>query len=293
MARSITTIQNQIIASIRGETSLYDPTNPDPAKRGLTSTSRVALWRLITYIIASGIALFEQLMDIFIADVEAQVLLSPPGTPLWVQSQVFKFQYSSTNPQIIQLNTTTLSPYYSEVNTTLRIVTQCSVNTSPNKIVVIKVAKNLTPLTNDQQLALTAYLDFLNFAGVYFQLISTDPDLIKVGYDIYFNGMYSASIETNVKDAINNFLSSSNANNFNGTYYLSKLEDVIQSVAGVTDVVARQVEVRPSTIIAANAFKMVDNYQTLLRKYDTYAGYMVVDTDAGRTLNDTLTFIVA
>jgi hypothetical protein len=293
MARSIITIQNQIIASIRGETSLYDPTNPDPSKRGLTSTSRVAIWRLITFVVAAAIAFFEQLLDVFKAGVEAQVLLSPPGTPLWVQTQIFKFQYSSTDPQIIQLDTTTLSPFYPTLNTALRIVTQCSVTTSPNKVVIIKVASNSTPLTSDQQLALSAYLDFLNFAGVYFQLISTDPDLIMAGYDIYFNGMYAAYIQTDVEDAITNFLSTSNANNFNGSYSLSKLEDIIQAVPGVNDVVARQVEVRPAAIIAANAYKMVDNYQTLLRKYDTYAGYMIVDTDSGRTLADTLTFIVS
>jgi hypothetical protein len=293
MARSINTIQAQIIASVQADKNLYDPTATDPTQRGLTSTSQVAIWNLWTYVVAVAISLWEQLMDIFIAEVEANVALSAPGTPQWIQQQCFLFQWSATSPQIIQFDTTNFNPYYPLVNEALRIVTQAAVQTTPNKIALIKVAANSAPLTTPQYDALTSYLDFLNFAGIYFELRSVDADFIMLGYDLYYDGQYSGSIVNDTTAAINNFLSSSNFNNFNGKTYLSKIEDVLQAVPGMVDVVAKQVEVRPASIIAANATIMVNAGATLLRFYQPYAGYMVVDTDTGRTLADTLNFIVS
>jgi hypothetical protein len=169
------------------------------------------------------------------------------------------------------------------------------VTTLPNKIVSIKVAKGgstPTPLDNTELSALTSYLSYINFSGVYFNLISDDPDLIYLGVDVYFNGAFSSIIQTNVEQAINNYLTNVNANYFNYTTYLSKIVDVIQSVNGVRDVVLRQVEVRPHFTSVPNAYVMVDNYQTFLRSYNPYAGYMIPDTAMGRTLNDSISYVI-
>lgn len=292
MAREISVIQKQIINSVQADSNLYDPTNPDTTKQGLTSLSKTAIWNLWTYIIAVSISLFEQVLDIYKASIETDISLAAVGTAKWIQQQCFLFQWSATTPQVVQLNTTTFSPYYPVVNEDLRIVTQAAVTTTPNKLALIKVANNSVALTSPQQDALRSYLDFINFAGVYFQLRSVDADFIMLGYDIYFDGQYSSSIQSSVTTAITNFLSTSNFNNFNGTTTLLNIQDVIQAVPGVTDVVERQVEVRAYNVVAANATVMVSSYTTVLRNYVPFAGYMIVDTDAGRTLSDTLTFIV-
>lgn len=293
MARSITTIQAQIIAAVQAQKSLYDPTNPDPTKQGLTTTSTVGIWYLWTYIQAAAINIFEQLLDLFKAEVESVVALAAAGTPQWIQKQVLNFQWSATSPQIIKFSTDNFYPYYESVNAALRIVNQCSVATTPNKLALIKVASNSTALTAPQLAALTSYLDFLNFAGVYFQLRSVAADFIMLGYDIYYDGQYAATIQADCEKALTDFLSTSNFNNFNGVIKLSSIEDVLQGVAGVKDVVARQVEVRAYNVIAANATVMVASRSTVLRSFTPFAGYMIVDTDAGRTLADTLVFTVS
>lgn len=295
MARSIQTIYNEIIASVQSDTNLYDPSNPDPNKRGLTSTSRVAIWRLWAWIVATAQALLEQLIDTYKVEIETIVDRAPAGNGLWLQHQVFNFQYSSTDPQIIQFDTSNFYPYYPTVSTQLRIVTQCSVTTLPNKVVSVKVAKGgttPTPLDANELSALTSYLSLINFSGVYFNLISDNPDLMYLGVDVYYNGAFSAVIQTNVEQAINNYLTNANSNYFNYTTYLSKIVDIIQSVDGVNDVVLRQVEVRPHFVAVANAYVMVDNYQTFLRQYNPYAGYMIPDTATGRTLNDSISYVI-
>lgn len=296
MARDTTTIYTQIDEAIKSDVNLYDPANPDPKKRGLISTSKVAIWKLWAWIVATSQNILEQLIDAYIVEIEAVVDRAPAGTPKWIQDKIFKFQFSPTDPQIIQLNTTTFEVFYPTTNETLRIVTQASVGTLPNKSVSVKVAKggtSPTPLDSTEKAALYSYLDFINFSGVYFVLVSTDADLIYIGTDVYYNGQYSGVIQGNVEDAINAFLSDSNINKFNYTMHLTKLQDAIQAVPGVTDIVLRQIEVRPSTIAAADAFRLVDNYTVALRQYNPYAGYMIPDTDTGRTLADGITYIIS
>ena len=99
MARSEAQIQTQIEASIAADSNLS----------GASSPSKTALWRLWTYIVASAQAVFEQLMSIEKENIEDVVDAAPTGNPAWVQAQMFKFQYDATTPQIVQLNTTTLS----------------------------------------------------------------------------------------------------------------------------------------------------------------------------------------
>lgn len=293
MARKIPTIQQEIIDNVQSDATLYDPTNTTPSKRGLTSTSAVAIWRLWTFIVATAIGAFEQLLDIYQSTIEAKMIEAPAGTNAWLRSRVLLFQYDAVTPQYIQFNNTNYSFYYDVPNTALCIVTSCAVITNPNKVVLVKVAKGGStpvPLSSLEKAALTTYLDYINFAGVYFELISADADFIMVGADIYYDGQFASVIVQNVKDAINNYVQNLP---FNGLIVLSKLEDAIQSVQGVNDVVFSNVEARPNATIPANAFKLVSAYDVLLRNYSTFAGYSITDTATGRTLDDTLNFVVS
>lgn len=296
MARTIAAVQNQILAYAQTN---YGVNVGDPFyyifhdKNNVAITpSRTNKFVLISYIVAVAIALFEQILDVFRSDVEYQVSLEPPGTPRWLQNQVFLFQYDATVPQVVQLNTSTYRISYPVVNPDLRIITQCAIITNPNKIVIVKVASNSTAITTPQKNALISYLDYLNFAGVYFSVVSADADLLMLGIDVYYDGQYSGSIAIDVTNAINDHLATSGINNFDGKFFLSKMEDIIQAVPGVTDVVLRQVEVRPASVLPASAIKMVDDYDELLRNYSPYAGYLAIDSSGGRDLASTLTFIV-
>lgn len=288
MARSIEVIQQQIIDSIKSTPTLYDPTNPDPEKRGLTSPSKVAIWLQWTYIVALAINIFEQLLDIFKTEIETSISLAPAGTQQWLQHQALIFQYDATNPQIIQF--IDYAPQYPVIDATKRIITQCAVVNRPVGGYKVKVAASLAPLTTPQLQAFQSFLKQINF-GVPMEVINADSDKLMITANIYYDGQYSAVIQNTVLAAINNYISDFNTNNFNGDVYVSKLEDIIQSVDGVKDVVLTQIEARPDTVLAASATKLVNNSQVLLRSYSTYAGYILIDSDPGRDLASTLTFI--
>jgi hypothetical protein len=278
MARTIDQIQNSIIVEKEAT----------PELSALTSQSRRSEWRLWARIIATIQAYSEQLFDVFKAQIEALLAKGAPSTPLWIQDQVFKFQYDATNPQVLVMDN--YAPAYTVVDETLRIVTRCSVKTDFSNTVNVKVAKSETPepLGSSEKSALQDYVTMIGTAGITYLVISSDSDKLYVEADVYYRGQYSAIISDSVQTAITNFLSDIP---FDGKLLVSDLEIAIKNVAGVKDVVLKNVYARKDTTLFASATKLIENNCVILRGWDTIAGYIVPETTSGQTLNDSLNFI--
>lgn len=279
MARSISEIQTSMLDAIAADSVLSTL---------LTSTSRRAIFRLFTYVVAVAINGLEQLIDIFKAEVEAIAVAAPPATPAWLQDQILKFQYSATNPQVIQL--INFAPAYPVVDETLRIISRCSVTTNLSNSVLIKVATGEPPaaLSSLQLAALQSHVNEIGIAGVIYNVTSEDSDKLYVQASVYYDGQYSAVIAANVVEAIENFLA---AIPFNGQMKISDLEEAITGVEGVNDVVLVNVKARSNSIPFSSGSFLVQNQQTIGRLWSTVAGYMVGETTTGNTLADSLTFI--
>lgn len=279
MARTIQQIQQQI----------YNAKNADTNLNGLTSTSQVAVWRLWVYITALAINLFEQLQDLFKTEMETIATQARPGTEAWWQYEIFKFQYSATIPQVLTF--VDFAPVYTTIDDNLKIVTRCSVNTDPNKVVSIKVAKNdpPEPLTLTEYNSLDGYIQAIRFAGVDYNLISADSDKVMVAADVYVDAQYFSTIQTLVEAALSNYLANVP---FNGVIKVSAIEDAIQSVTGVTDIKITTVKARRDTVLIANA-NIVYDLSTGVnnRTYSSYAGYLVGEDTAGYTFADTINYI--
>lgn len=279
MARTVAIIQNQILEQIAAD-SVLGPK--------LTSTSKRALFRLFTFIVATAIALFEQLQDLFVTKIENIAAAAAPASGTWIQKRIFEFQYSAGNPQIVQL--INYAPQYPTVDATLRIVTRCSVVTNLANSVIIKVAKSDPPqaLDNLEIAALQSYINQIGAAGITYSVLSTDPDELMIEAQIYYVGQYSQVIAANVKQAINNYLDQLP---FNGNMKISDLEAAIKNVTGVTDVLLTNVKARDTNTVYASGTYLVQNNQVISRLWPTVSGYIVPETTTGHTLDDSLTFI--
>lgn len=277
MARTIDNIQQQII----------DAKNATADLSGLTSDSRRANWYLWTRLVATIIAFFEQMLDVFKSEIETIVSVGAPSTPQWIQDRVFKFQYDAINPQILEI--IDLVPQYPSINTDLQIVTRCSVKTNFSNNVNVKVAKGTTPepLDVSELSALQRYLTIIGVAGINYQAQSLYSDKLMVNASIYYNGQYSAIISDNVQLAITNYLSNIP---FDGQVIISDLEGAIKAVGGVNDVVLNEVYARANVTAYVDATKLVTESQLLLRNWNTIAGYIVPETELTHTLADTLTY---
>jgi hypothetical protein len=281
MARTIAQIQAQIIAT----------KNAQPELAGLTSTSKRAIWNLWTFVIAACIAIFEQLLDSFLTQVETQVAQSAGASVLWLQAKMFQFQYDATTPQVIQLINTV--PQYPVVDANKRIITACSVTSSLSNQVSIKVAKSspFVALATAELTAAQSYINTIGAAGITYNVISLNADKLYVQAQVYYQGQYSTVIQQNVIAAINSFLQNLSIVNFNGSMKISDLEGAIRNVAGVNDVVLNNVKGRDDASSFANGIDLVLNNTVISRQWNTIAGYIVQETTTGKTFADSLTFI--
>jgi hypothetical protein len=268
--------------------SMLDAKNADTTLSALTSTSQTAKWNLYYFIVASCIAIFEQLQDIFKADLEAIASTAAPSTPQWTRNKVLKYQKGD----VAELNTTTFTIEYPTINTANQILTRCAVITAPNRTVLIKVAKSdpPVPVSVGELAELQSYIETFNPAGIAFTLINENSDKMEVAATIYYNGQYSAVISTNVVAALNNYMATLP---FNGVISTQSVVDAIQAAEGVNSVSLARILVRKNTVAYGTGVTL---YNLLLGvdsvQYQTIAGYVAQETTATHTFADTLSYIV-
>ena len=233
MARTVAQIKQQMI----------DAKNADANLSGLTSTSQTAKWNLYFFIVASCIAIFEQLQDLFKSDLETIASSAAPSTPQWTRNKVMKFQTGD----VAELNTTTFTIDYPTINPANQIITRCAVVTSPNRTVLIKVAKKDVPqpLTVIEEAELLNYITTWNPAGISYTIINQDSDKMEVVADIYYNGQYASVIQANVVAALESYMATLP---FNGQISTQGVVDAIQQVNGVSSVSLSRILVRRDTV---------------------------------------------
>jgi hypothetical protein len=278
MARSISQIKQQML----------DAKNADPTLSQLTSTSQTAKWNLYYFIVASCIAVFEQLQDLFKVDLETIASSAAPSTPQWTRNKVLAFQTGD----VAELNTTTFVIEYPTINTANQILTRCAVVTAPNRTVLIKVAKSdpPAPVSSGELAELQSYIETFNPAGIAFTLINEDSDKMEVVATIYYNGQYSAVISTNVEVALNNYMANLP---FNGVISTQAVVDALQAVDGVNSVSLTRILIRRNTFAygaGVTLYDLLNGVDSV--QYQTYAGYVEEETTSSHTFADTLTYII-
>jgi len=278
MARSVSQIKQ----------SMLDAKNAESALSGLTSTSQTAKWNLFFFIVASCIAIFEQLQDLFKSDLETIAASVAPSTPQWTRNKVLQFQTSD----VAELNTSTFVIEYPVINEANKILTRCAVVTAPNRTVLIKVAKNEppVPVSSGQLAELNTYIGTFNPAGIAYIIVNENSDKMEVAANIYYNGQYANVIEANVTTALENFMANLP---FNGTISTQAVVDAMQGAEGVVTVSLIRILVRRNSVSYGSGvilFNLATGVDAV--NYQTYSGYVEEETTTSHTFADTLNYIV-
>jgi len=286
MARSVSEINSYIVDNLVAQFASIGITI-DP-----TTWSKRNLLRAICYTVAIAQALEEQLQDAFMSDVEDAVAVASAASFAWIQAKMFEFQYSATDPQFVTL--VNLVPVYPVVDPTLRIITACSVTSDISQSVTIKLAKGnpFQALSSLELSSAQGYIDEIGDAGIDYECVSLNPDQLYVDADVYYQGQYASVIQSTVIQAITDWLASLAVTKFDGKIKVSDLEDEIRNIPGVNDVVLNNVRARPDSVLFAAGIDLVLGTQVLQRQYSTEAGYIVPETTSGKTLADSLNFII-
>ena len=284
MSRSVSNINNYIVSNLVVNFATIGITiNP-------VLWSKRNLLRQICFTVAVCQAYLEQLQDVFKQELEATVNKAAPASTAWVQDKIFKFQYSATNPQVIALVDTVA--VYPVVDTTLRIITACSVTTDISNSVIIKAAKDnpLAALSAQEIASAQGYINTIGIAGINYLVQSLSPDKIFIDAQVFYQGQYASVIQANVINTILSFLQNLSQANFNGALKMTDLEAVIRNVTGVNDVIINNVRGRAATDLYSAGIDLILSTAVLQRQWLTIAGYIAQEDTINKTFADTLIF---
>jgi hypothetical protein len=252
--------------------------------------------------------LFEQLCDLFQANIETTIANAPVYTPQWIVAKIKQFQYSTSVSQNVVLDTTNFTINYPSVIPSYQVVTQAAVQINATRSLTIKVAGGspLEALTTPVITALTTYINTWMIPGTQYSIVTLNPDIVYVFAQVFYDASYSGVIQGNMQTAINNYLSGIP---FDGTFNVSGLEEAMLNVNGVEDVVLNNVWVQtnaeyvsnplPATLPSAPwpygtyLIQLNTNSQPVLvnRYWQTYAGYATAVPSADHwTLSNSITY---
>jgi len=230
MARPISEIQAEIIASMQADTTLS----------ALTSTSATAIWRLLTYIVAVAIWSHESLWDLFKVEITELAADLKPHTLRWYRNKALAYQHGATLVDG--------EDYYDNTGVAVdviegqKIVKQSAATETSDGLLTIKVAKevagDLVPLSLGERVAVAAYFGEIKDAGVVLNVRSVNADHLKIEVDVYYDPMILSSTGTRldgtastpVQDAAKKYLRNLP---FNGEFVKARLVDAMQTVEGV------------------------------------------------------------
>lgn len=227
MARTIETIQQEIIAALRDQFPNL-------------STSKFAEWRLWTYVIAAAIHAFEVLLDLFRQEVDGITSKMTSGTVPWFKEMCFRFQ----NGHKLVYDPEQAVFHYATDDPASRIVKAAAI-TEGEKLLAIRVAKTdaagkLVPLTESERMNLEDYFNTIHTAGIPTTVISTTADTIRYHLDVYYDPVVPASIvRESVLQALEAFKTSLS---YDARFYAQRMVDAVMAVESVVTVKPVRIE---------------------------------------------------
>jgi hypothetical protein len=246
---------------------------------------------LVCEMLASQQAIEEQLYDDFQSRIESAISIAAPQTAQWIRDRMINlFEYDATSTPIVKLKIPELYPYYPSPVPAFRLIKYCSVTSGIYGTVDIKIAGDSgSPMMLSSPIvsAAQSFVNIITQDGINYNVASYDTDYLYCGATIYYTGIYSAVISTNVKAAISLYLKSIP---FDGQVSLDDLLIAIKSVTGVVRIIFNNVYARRNTVSFGSGINMVSSNSWINDIYQTYAGYIspeIVPND----LDTSLTFI--
>lgn len=233
MARSTPEIQNEMLVAISSSEVLSTQ---------LTSTSKAAIFRLFTFIVAEAISLLELIFDQHKKEIDTKLANQKTCTLPWYRDMALKFQYG--------FDLVEDQDYFDNTGATAeqiedsKIVKYSAVDeATEDSRVIIKIAGEtnnvLSPITPEEKEAFDEYIKEIRVAGVKVTVINYLPDKLFLNIQIQRDalvldatGMSILYATYPVNDAIMAFMKELP---FNGQLKLSALVDKLQLLDGVLD----------------------------------------------------------
>lgn len=217
------------------------------------STSRVAIWKIFFYAVAFAWNALDQLFDLFRAEIDDKIKRQKPGSAMNVVELAKNFQYGYD----LEYGTTA----YDNGSLTEDQVTESKIVTYAAAVeqvrgIRIKVAKGtseLQPLTAEELISFSAYMERVKAAGIQLLITSQVADDLNATIRIFYNplvlrsdgGRIDGVDSEPVQNALRKYLKNLP---FNGLFVPQYAVDALQAVEGVTIVMADSMSARYGAI---------------------------------------------
>ncbi|MEO7977783.1 nucleotidyltransferase [Flavobacterium sp.] len=253
MARQIELIQKEMLDGIAANSDLVQ----------LNSTSKVAIYRLIVFVVAYSIWLLESIFDKHRIDIDTALYEQKSGTPRWYRNMSLDFQFGFD--LITDSDKFDNSGFTSDQIEDSKIIKYCSVKESlESNRLILKVASEqgdeLAPLTETQITSFKQYLIEFQYAGVKINVVNNPADKLVLNMSVYRdvlvldeNGSSILNGGKPVETAIKNYMK---ALPFDGELVINDLIEKLRAVDGVNNV---------HISIASSSF-----YDTAINEYSPY-----------------------
>jgi len=229
MTRTINEIQNGMLTAIASDEVLSVQLN---------STSKVAIFRLFTYVVASAIWIVEMLFDNHKKEVDDILELRFPHRPSWYRNKAKAFQYGFD--LIADTDKFNNDGYTDDQIEASKIVKYSAVTQNGGQLQIKIAAESagvLSPITMPQKTAFDFYLSEIADCGVKYIVVNHLPDILLLNMQIYINplvldenGMSIINGNYPVQDALLEYMKELP---FNGELVLAHLVDKLQLAEGV------------------------------------------------------------
>lgn len=255
--------------------TITDDVESDPTLAGVVSVSKTADYKLWMYIWAVVSWLQQKVVDAFRGEIQAIADAAPTCNALWFDAEVRKWQFGDP----LLFDDTLKKYYYATIDESKQLAARVAVVDQSGKG-IIKVAKEVGgepfALSASELNSLKAYVKRVQPFGTNISVISAQADLIRLPITITYDAIVPlATLQANVEAAITEYLA---ALDFNGAFYIIRLQDAIQQVEGIIDVADGNIE----------AAQAAGTFVSINRKYVPVSGYIKVDP--GTPLSGSITY---
>ncbi|MBK5213354.1 MAG: hypothetical protein JJE55_06815 [Flavobacteriaceae bacterium] len=252
MTPTINEIQIQILNTAAGADALPATAvlteNEQSILTNLTTTSKVSVFRLIVFVVATIAWSLYKLWDILSADIDERIAVSRPFSRGWYTQTALNYQHGQELPEsgIYDNTGLTIAEIAAKKIVAKAAVVEGTIN--GHGILRIKVAKSiggiLEPLSSPELIGFSEYMILMGAAGISTATSSAQADRLKVAYKLYYDPTILNNLgkrldgtdDTPVISALKTYLKDKNARDFNGELSLDQLNDVLENVPGITDV---------------------------------------------------------
>lgn len=201
------------------------------------NVSSTAWWLAIKNIVSFVVWLILQQFKQLKKDIDAQIQTTELGLEDWYKEMIYAYQHGD---KLVVINN---RPTYLEVDKSKRIISRGSVRPLLGGGVRIKIATGEDTLQKPSEAILAGFSEYVNKQipfGTSTEIIGLDANQFKLDLTVELDatvfdsdGKSLVTGKFEVKEAAENYLRKFD---FDGSFYLSKLVDEIQKIAGVKDV---------------------------------------------------------